>query len=57
MRTLAAWIGAVLIGGCAPAPSSDGGIVGTGNRIDCQEQVRKDGTKIPPPAECKAERR
>lgn len=53
MRTLAACMAAILIAGCA---TSDGGIGGTGHRIDCEEQVRKDGTRIPAPADCKPER-
>jgi hypothetical protein len=53
MRSMvAACIAAFSIAGCAVAPSSDGGIVGTGNRIDCEEQVKKDGTRVPPPPEC-----
>ena len=53
---LAACIAALSMAGCAVAPSSDGGIVGTGNRIDCEEQVRKDGSRVPPPGDCKPER-
>jgi hypothetical protein len=52
MRTFAACIAAILIAGCAATPRSDGGIVGTGNRIDCEEHIRKDGTGKPPP-DCK----
>jgi hypothetical protein len=53
MRTFAACVAAILIGGCAAAPRSDGGIVGSGNRIDCEEQVRKDGARTSTPADCK----
>jgi hypothetical protein len=49
MKTLTAWVAAILLGGCAAAPKEDGGIVGTGNRIDC-EQARKD--RVPAPREC-----
>jgi len=42
-----------LIAGCAPGPSIDGGIVGTGNRMDCEPQTRKDGAQVPLPEECK----
>jgi hypothetical protein len=44
-------IAAVVMGGCAVAPQSDGGIVGTGNRPDC-EQV-KEGSVRPATGDCK----
>ena len=44
-----------LLAGCAAAPREDGGIVGTGNRIDCEEQVRKGGPRAPAPQDCKRE--
>jgi hypothetical protein len=44
-----------LLAGCAAAPREDGGIVGTGNRIDCEEQVRKDRGRAPVPQECNRE--
>lgn len=55
MRTLLLCMAISLVAGCATEPRSDGGIVGTGNRPDCEE-VRKDGTRIPAPPECKPER-
>jgi hypothetical protein len=36
-----AFIAALSAGGCAVAPQSDGGIVGTGNRIDCEAQPKQ----------------
>jgi len=33
---------AALIAGCAMEPRQDGGIVGTGNRTDCEEAAKKD---------------
>ncbi len=46
-------IAVVSIAGCAVGPNIDGGIVGTGNRMDCEPQTKKDGTQIPLPEECK----
>jgi hypothetical protein len=43
-------IAAVSIAACAVAPSIDGGIVGTGNRVDCE--ARTEGTL---PQDCKRE--
>jgi len=39
----------------APArpPVMDGGIVGTGNQIDCEPRKEKDGTAAPLPDECR----
>jgi hypothetical protein len=53
MRTLAAFVATMLIAGCAVAPSSDGGIVGTGNRIDCEDLLKK-GRSLPD--DCKEQR-
>ena len=50
MRTLAACIAAILVAGCAAAPRSDGGIIGSGNRIDCEDQANANKE------ECKLER-
>ena len=47
---------AALIAGCAAAPREDGGIVGTGNRPECEEQVRKDGSRAPVAEDCKRNR-
>jgi hypothetical protein len=46
-------IAAGAIAGCAAAPGIDGGIVGTGNRIECESQTKTDGTQAPLPEECK----
>jgi hypothetical protein len=40
---------------CATAPDIDGGIVGTGNRMDCEPRTKTDGTPVPVPQECKRE--
>jgi hypothetical protein len=37
-----------------PAPGMDGGIVGTGNRPDCEPRNAKDGTALPLPQGCPA---
>ena len=50
----AACAAAALIAGCAMEPRQDGGIVGTGNRIECDEQVAKDATR-PAAEHCKRE--
>lgn len=47
---LIAWAAAVL-GACASTPSMEGGIVGTGNKPDC-EALKKAG-KAPLPEECR----
>jgi hypothetical protein len=41
------------LAGCAAAPTTDGGIVGTGNRPACEPQTTKNGTRVPLPPECK----
>ena len=41
-----------LLAACAAGPSMEGGIVGTGNRPDC-EALRKQGGKAPLPEECR----
>lgn len=48
---IAAAIAAVSTSGCATAPEMDGGIVGTGNRPDCEAMARKDPSSLPP--ECR----
>jgi hypothetical protein len=50
---LALSIAAVSIAGCASAPVMDGGIVGTGNRIECAAVAKKERTDAPVPEECK----
>jgi hypothetical protein len=42
----------VTIAGCASSPEIDGGIVGTGNRIDCEALAKKEGIGSVP-EECK----
>jgi hypothetical protein len=46
-------IAAISMTACSVAPSIDGGIVGTGNRVDCEAQAKKDRT----PEECRRENR
>jgi len=50
MKRLLLIIGIALLGACATGPEMDGGIVGTGNRIDCEALAKKDG---PLPEECR----
>ncbi len=43
--------------GCATAPEMDGGIVGTGNRVDCErasERAKRSGASLP--EECQRRR-
>ena len=37
-----------------PAPSMDGGIVGTGNQPNCEPRNARDGTPLPLPQGCPA---
>lgn len=53
MKTLIALVAATVIAGCASAPDMDGGIVGTGNRLDCEPRTGKDGKPVPLPEQCK----
>jgi hypothetical protein len=39
----------------SPAPTMDGGIVGTGYRLDCEPRTAKDGSEVPLPSACKRE--
>jgi hypothetical protein len=50
MRRLLLLIIIVSLAACATAPEMDGGIVGTGNRIDCEALAKKDA---PLPEECR----
>jgi hypothetical protein len=43
------------IGACAGAPDIDGGIVGTGNRIDCEALAKKEPSQAPVPEQCRRE--
>ncbi|HJY75401.1 MAG TPA: hypothetical protein VKE95_02160 [Burkholderiales bacterium] len=47
-------IAVLSLAGCAAAPRSDGGIVGTGNRIDC-EALRKERPEAALPEDCQQE--
>ena len=49
----AAGIVATAMTACSVAPSMDGGIVGTGNRIDCEKLAKKSEM----PEECRREKR
>lgn len=50
---LALCIAALAIAGCASRPNIDGGIVGSGNRIDCAALAAKDRAQAPAPEECR----
>ena len=50
MKRLVLIIGIALLGACATGPEMDGGIVGTGNRIDCEALAKKGGAL---PEECR----
>jgi len=53
MRRLLLITISVLLGACAATPEMDGGIVGTGNRVDCEALAKKAGSL---PEECKPPR-
>jgi hypothetical protein len=40
------------IGACATAKHDEGGIVGTGNNVDCERVAKKNGSALP--EECKS---
>lgn len=50
---LALCIAALSIAGCSSSPRMDGGIVGSGNRVDCVALAKKDGADAPTPEQCK----
>ena len=52
---VATCIAVVSAAACAVSPGIDGGIVGTGNRIDCEALAKKEGTQAPVPEDCKRE--
>lgn len=52
---IALCIVAASISSCAVGPGMDGGIVGTGNRVDCDAKMKKDGTPAPLPEVCQRE--
>jgi hypothetical protein len=43
------------LGACASAPDIDGGIVGTGNRIDCEALAKQERNEAPVPEQCRRE--
>lgn len=54
--TVAGCVAVVSMAGCAVSPAVegiDGGIVGTGNRIDCEAPARKERTAAAAPEECR----
>jgi hypothetical protein len=55
LRSVTACIVLATVAGCASSPESDGGIVGTGNRIDCEALAKKARGQTPLPEECKRE--
>ena len=50
-------ISGMLLTACSTSPRMDGGIVGTGNQVDCDAQAKKDGSAAPLPEECQREKR
>jgi hypothetical protein len=55
LAAIAMCIAVASIAACGVSPGIDGGIVGTGNRMDCEPQAKKDGSRMPVPQECKPE--
>lgn len=53
----AASIAALSLASCSTTRMEDGGIVGTGNRVDCEAYATKGGTPDRIPEECKRENR
>ena len=45
-----------LVTSACSTPRIDGGIVGTGNQVDCEARAKKDGTTAPLPEECRREK-
>jgi hypothetical protein len=56
-KWMAAGLAVLSMAACSTARMEDGGIVGTGNRIDCEAYARKGGTPDSVPEECKRENR
>jgi len=52
LAAISACIALAAIAACAAAPDIDGGIVGTGNRIDCEATRSKEGPHAPAPEDC-----
>jgi hypothetical protein len=55
LRVLAMGMGVLLIAACTTVPRMDGGIVGTGNKPDCEALKKKGDTGTSLPEECKRE--
>jgi hypothetical protein len=49
------YVAAISITACSVSPGIDGGIVGTGNRVDCEAQAKKNGTPGSIPEDCRRE--
>jgi hypothetical protein len=45
LSPIAICLAALCIAGCAVSPDSDGGIVGSGNRIDCDALPKRGGSQ------------
>jgi hypothetical protein len=52
LSAITMFVAAVSMSACSTAPGIDGGIVGTGNRVDCEGQARKDRIPGPVPQDC-----
>jgi hypothetical protein len=52
LRLLAAAVTVATLTSCATS-RNDGGVVGSGNRPDCEPRMRSDGTPAPLPEECR----
>lgn len=50
-------VAAIWMTACSVSPGIDGGIVGTGNRVDCDTQAKKDGTPGSVPEDCRDDAR
>jgi hypothetical protein len=50
---LALCIAALSIAGCSSSPGIDGGIVGSGNRIDCAALAKKERPDATIPEDCR----
>lgn len=53
LAAISACIALATIAGCAATRDIDGGIVGTGNRIDCEATPNKEGRHVPAPEDCR----
>jgi hypothetical protein len=50
-------ISGILLTACSTSPRMDGGIVGTGNGVDCEAERTKGGTPESLPPECRPDSR